>query len=79
MWELIQALGDGTDLSAIRDLSNNCPTCILAAIRRSKLQHYECDEDGCSSFRVEFDYQKEKEAFFKEWRSNKDIDEFLYT
>lgn len=76
--ELIAALGDGKDLSPIRNLSEGCPACMLAAIRQSKLQHYECDEDGCSSFRVDFDFQKEKEDWFKEWRSNKAIDEFLY-
>lgn len=67
MSELIEVLGDGTDLTAIRDLSENCPACILAAIRQAKLQSFDTDENGAfTGFSVDFDFNKEKEEFWSD-------------
>jgi hypothetical protein len=60
---LIEALGDGKDLSKIRKEADNCPACILAAIRQSKLQ-YMCDDEGMG-FRVDFDFKAEKAEWWK--------------
>lgn len=68
MSSLISTLGKGDNvgLDKLRDLAENCPACILSAIRQSKLQYYELDEDGFHGFRVEFDFKKEKELFWAE-------------
>jgi hypothetical protein len=70
MPELIKALGSGVDLTDIRELSSGCPACILSAIIQSKLQ-YPMDDDG-PGFWVEFDYQKERDEFWKKVNSNRE-------
>ena len=60
---LIDLLGDGKDLTKLRGHVDNCPGCILAAIRQSKLQVPNAEEDGF--FRVDFDFKKERD----EWRA----------
>jgi hypothetical protein len=67
--ELITILGNGSDkeLERLRAKTNNCPTCILAAIRQSGLQAGP-DEDG-SGFSVAFNYRAELADFWKEYNS----------
>ena len=64
---LISALGkgDGDGVKKLRELSEGCPVCMLAAIRQSKLQYYHCDEDGDSGYRVEFEFKDEKNYFWR--------------
>ena len=67
--DLIKALGCGDEggVKNLRDLSDGCPACMLAAIRQSKLQLKELkDEYGfIFNFHVPFDYQEEKVEFWK--------------
>ena len=67
---LIAALGSGDDKSVekLRIAANGCPTCMLATIRQSKLQHAStADEDGYTpGFHINFDYKSEKEAWWAE-------------
>jgi len=58
--ELVSLLGDGTDLKNLREHVDNCPACILAAIRQSKLQYFDADEEGDGGFHVDFDFKAEK-------------------
>ncbi|MBI5591824.1 MAG: hypothetical protein HY881_15235 [Deltaproteobacteria bacterium] len=62
---LISALGkgDGEGVNNLRELSEGCPVCMLAAIRQSILQYYHCDEDGDSGYRVKFEFKDEKNMF----------------
>ena len=63
--ELINALGDGTNLSKLRDLSENCPACILAAIRQSRVFCY--DDGGLGKDNsAAFNYKAEKESLWKD-------------
>jgi len=58
--DLVAAIKNGkpdTALKRLQDLTN-CPTCILAAIRQSKIQ------DGLF-YLSDFDYAKEKNAFWR--------------
>jgi len=76
--ELISALKSGPDddyklgLLALRKLAENCPACILAAIRQSGVQRppsWDGEEDmdpGCS---VEFHFKDELAAWWKETNS----------
>ena len=61
--ELIVALGDGKDLTKIREEADNCPACILAAIRQSKLQMYMVDEEGNDTW-IDFDFKAERDAWW---------------
>ena len=63
---LIEALGNGDEdgLDRLREATDGCPACMLAAIRQSKLQFYDSGEDGDASFRVEFDFRKEKSVWW---------------
>jgi hypothetical protein len=62
---LIATLGKGDDegVKNLRTAANECPTCMLAAIRQSKLQHAG-DNEGNGYFHVNFDYRKEKKAWW---------------
>ena len=74
---LTAALGKGDDdgVESLRTAANECPTCMLAAIRQSKLQYApEADEDGYTpGFHVNFDYQAEKEAW---WAARNQEDQY---
>jgi len=62
---LVVALGNGDaeGVGRLRDASEGCPACMLAAICQSKLQRpYSIGEDN--GFHVEFDFRKEKESFW---------------
>ena len=61
--QFVAALGDGKDLTKIREVTDNCPACILAAIRQSKIQ-YPADEDG-PGFHVDFDFKIEKAEWWQ--------------
>jgi hypothetical protein len=65
--ELISALGigDAEGVKKLRELSEGCPVCMLAAIRQSKLQYYHSDEAGDSGYRVEFEFRDEKKLFWR--------------
>lgn len=68
--ELVEALGcgdrDGVD--KLRELSEGCPACMLAAIRQSKLQLQTDEVDGWEQhFHVDFDYQMEKANFWSSY------------
>jgi len=62
----------GTDydsgLELLRDLTENCPACILAAIRQSGVQsagEYDREGNEMSPYvHVNFDFKKEKESFW---------------
>lgn len=80
MAELVQAVwdGGGSDLTAIRELSENCPACILAAIMQSGIQdeYEDCEDGGRRKVWVEFDYRKEHDEFWSsvnEDRNSRDI------
>jgi len=71
--DLVAALdcGDAAGLKAVRDLSGNCPTCILAAIRASKLQtpgemdKFENGEERwIEGFHVEFEFRDELKSWW---------------
>jgi hypothetical protein len=80
MVSLIAAVGDGSaeGMAALRELSENCPACILAAIRQSpeieqwKDQRFdpECPDPPCvpGSYPT-FRYKEETEAFWKSDRN----------
>lgn len=51
-------------LELLRDLTENCPACILAAIRQSGVQKADDEEGGY--VHVNFDFKKEKETFWSE-------------
>ena len=72
--DLIAALGNGdkVGVETLRELADNCPTCMLAAIRQSGLQHGSDGEslpDGTGYYdpglHVEFDYRSELADFWK--------------
>ena len=63
--EFVAALGDGKDLAKIRELADNCPACILAGIRQSKLQYFDMDEEGPCGFHVHFDFNIEKAEWWQ--------------
>lgn len=67
--ELIAALGRGDEegVAALRTAAEGCPACMLAAIMQSKLQRKPDIEDP--GFSVQFDFKKEKDAFWKEVNS----------
>ena len=63
----IKALGSGDEkgLDRLRDETEGCPACMLAAIRQSGLQYYDLDEDGPHGHYIEaFNYKKEKERWW---------------
>ena len=55
-------------LKVLREFVENCPACILATIRQSKVQTAdEYDEEGYhKGTHVNFDFEKEKESFWQE-------------
>lgn len=66
MADLIKALGNGNEsgVDNLRELSEGCPACMLAAIRQSGLQRpWSYDGEG---FRVKFDFKAENIAFWTE-------------
>ena len=68
--ELIEALGNGTPqgVERLRSAAEGCPVCMLAAIIQSKLQRPRVTGED-SGFSVEFDFKKERDAFFREVNS----------
>lgn len=71
---LIKALkADIEGLSKLREIAQNCPACMLAAIRQSGLQQAG-DEEG-PGFSVDFDFQAEKIIF---WNEVNDRNEYYY-
>jgi hypothetical protein len=82
MEDLVTALlCHGTDyekgVEVLREAANGCPSCILAAIRQSKVQRApEWDEDGCDDgVHVPFDFKGEKKKF---WDNLNNHDEYYY-
>ena len=75
---LISALGDGSNLTSIKDLSNNCPVCILSAIRQSGIQHFDYDEEGFIGTYVDFDFKKEMRERWEEIRTQEFLSGHLY-
>lgn len=55
---LLAAFGPTGDLKALRDAAEGCPACMLAAIIQSGIQ--------LTEGRVEFDFAKERDAFWAE-------------
>lgn len=52
-------------MDELRILSDNCPACILAAIRQSGLQKVQLDEEGVNhGIDFEFDFKKELAEFW---------------
>ena len=79
--DLIAALGCGDEagMKALRELAQDCPACMLAAIRQSglweRLCSADCDEDGClpsgyGSCFCGFDFKKEAAEFWAEVNSH---------
>ena len=60
----IKALGDGLKpgIERLQEAANDCPACMLAAIRQSKIQYPPDDESP--GFYVDWDYQKAKENYW---------------
>jgi len=56
-------------LDKLREISGNCPMCILAALRQSGYAGY---------FFGSFNYQKEREAFWNEYNSKQNRDFYIY-
>lgn len=79
--DLIKALGKGDKegVDNLREKADGCPACMLAAIRQSKLQFYDVDEDGYHGFYVDsFDYKKEKEEFWSELNDERSQQAYYY-
>ena len=74
--ELVAAYSRG-GIDELRDAANNCPACMLAAVRKIQgTNPYECDEDGNSPW-IGWSYKRENESFWSEVNSeayNKSID-----
>jgi hypothetical protein len=70
--ELITALGHGhkEHLDRLRDVAENCPVCILAAIRQSGIQD-SMDEEGSGHW-VEFNFKIELKAMMKEFNFHRE-------
>ena len=71
MLDLLKAHQGDSDhgLKALRELVDNCPTCILAALRQSGLCSYHGEgEDYCPPLigTEEFDYEKEHASVWAE-------------
>lgn len=60
--ELVSALGAGNKLGVdnLRDLTDGCPACMLAAIRQSGLND---DYDNHNTDYIEFSFKKERDIF----------------
>lgn len=73
--KLIEALGKGDvdGLARLRELATGCPACMLAAIIQSKLQR-PLNHDGEGGFHVDFDFKKEKDAFWQTVNANRNED-----
>ena len=70
MHELIEAIGSGTDkeLDTLRDITENCPVCILAAIRQAKIQRGY--DEGDEGFSVNFDFKAELKIFWEQYNED---------
>ena len=74
--ELVAALGDGGDegLNRLKASANNCPMCILSALKQSKIN--ELDEktgEPLSSGFIFFDYHKARKEAFDEINDARNI------
>lgn len=69
MPELIEALSE--DLKGIRDLAENCPGCILAAIVQSGNQ-YPCVSEDDPGFYYKYDFKTEVKQFWDDYRESKE-------
>ena len=79
--KLRNSCGDNYEegLKKLCDLTENCPGCILAAIRQSGVQRKPEPIDGKGwiyddGVYLSFDFKAEKESFWKEVNSIKDYD-----
>ena len=60
-------------MSDLRDATDNCPVCILAAIRQSEVQKYQIDDEGPSGGAdLKFDFKAELAEFWKEVNAAED-------
>ena len=72
MEDLISSIGDGkSGIEKLRELTENCPACILAAIRQSGVQKFTVDADGYLNENFitefdEFDFKQERDSFWSE-------------
>lgn len=66
--ELIIAIGSGGEqgLERVRDISINCPACILAAIRQSGI-----NDKGAEQF-IEYDFHKELASFWSDYNEGQE-------
>lgn len=64
--ELIAAVGSGgpEGLERLRKAADDCPACILAGIRQSKINHPDPEIGGGDGSYIEFDYKKEAMTFW---------------
>ena len=79
MKELIDVLGLGGEdgLKRLREATENCPACMLAAIRQSRINEYEHDEDGIhpiipNSKQVVFNFKNEMQSFWNDVNQARD-------
>ncbi len=66
-------------MEKLREYANDCPACILSAIRQSGLQKFDPDETGCNQAPdFEFDFKKEAAKFWEEHQDNQEYYERNY-
>jgi hypothetical protein len=51
-------------LKELREISDECPACILAAIRQTGIQKVTIDEDGVSGIDLKFNFKEELAAMW---------------
>jgi hypothetical protein len=74
MADLIACLSwdkDGYGMKELRQLCDNCPGCILAALRQSGMMKQAAEEGEYVDFK--FDFKKELEAWWAQAVSNVEI------
>jgi hypothetical protein len=67
--DLLSAIVDG-GLEKLREVSGSCPSCMLSAVikwNRVEINNYDGGDDKIDY--ISFDYKKEHECFWKEYRA----------
>ena len=74
--ELIAALGDGLQpgMDALRSLCENCPACILAAIRQSKTLEVLIGGDVSKTY-MGFNFKEEAKSFWAQINEDRNRNE----
>jgi hypothetical protein len=81
MVSTLKSCGDDYEqgLVKLKELTENCPGCILAAIRQSKVQRPPemiSDNEYDDGVYLSFDFKKEKESFWREYRDSHDKEDW---